>query len=591
MNKLIQLINTNLAKENISINIKSADSGERVDLSNIKIELGSKTEIAYSYNDKVYTSVYNFGYSASAFHDKLAKAINNAGRDYLKGLRDLSSVWRHESAYFFFYGDDMSYNNIIDLNPAKVDPLSNYQRLGNIARVYYVSYGVDNDANYIDRFVRLAKFNDFTKVDVTYDLNEYENLNKDLCADKHINTLFMVRNDTYHGHFELSGKEDFERCATSNYLVHGMYRAFNERIRYYGYDKVTNTFNSSGSGVITLSRNSFDKLPTCSICGSRHNGATNTHCDSCSSKIKKVLDVAGPIDFVAGKCKILDYHTRPSAKFLNDEKDVKPLYLGVEVEVDLAGQDSEDEDGNDEDSDISVDLSADLVLQKISPMGYVYAKHDGSLQKGFEIISHPVTLEKHAELDWEGGMKALTSLGFNSHNTETCGLHVHINRNFFGQSATTQLIHGAKIAYLMEKHWGDFVKFTRRKVDKLDRWSALRRMFPTTEKISDRQGTNAQKSAFLKSQFTSQYNYRNKYVALNTMHSNTFEFRIFRGTINHTTFKATLQFVDNLARLVKKTKVDKLDTITFKDIINFRRHNELNHYYAHRFATNTMVRG
>jgi hypothetical protein len=63
--------------------------------------------------------------------------------------------------------------------------------------------------------------------------------------------------------------------------------------------------------------------------------------------------------------------------------------------------------------------------------------------------------------------------------------------------------------------------------------------------------------------------------------------RIFRGTLNINTFKATLQFVDNLARLVKKTTLTRLTSLTFDDIINFKKYPELTAYWNLRKENRT----
>ena len=78
--------------------------------------------------------------------------------------------------------------------------------------------------------------------------------------------------------------------------------------------------------------------------------------------------------------------------------------------------------------------------------------------------------------------------------------------------------------------------------------------------------------------FVNEYD-NDKYNALNTLHSNTYEIRIFRGTLNPTTFYATLQLVDNLVRLAHATDFNALNTITFDDIVNFVHYDELTNYW------------
>lgn len=90
-------------------------------------------------------------------------------------------------------------------------------------------------------------------------------------------------------------------------------------------------------------------------------------------------------------------------------------YLGVELEVDHGGKDDENavsikEVGNYHDE-------------------HIYIKSDSSLGDGFEIVSHPMTLGYHMnEMDWEGVLNDAVRLGYCSHQTSTCGLHIHVKQ-------------------------------------------------------------------------------------------------------------------------------------------------------------------
>ena len=147
-----------------------------------------------------------------------------------------------------------------------------------------------------------------------------------------------------------------------------------------------------------------------------------------------------------------------------------------------------------------------------------------------------------------------------------------------------QSINGAKIAYLMERNKAEFVKFSRRKDEELNRWARFGDMARwVSPQMSPRTKT------MLSTAFRNQYSPRNKYVALNTIHANTFEFRIFKGTLNYGTLVATMQLVDNIARIVKDipnndTMFDTLEKIKFDDIINYRPYAELTAYWEKRKA-------
>ena len=63
---------------------------------------------------------------------------------------------------------------------------------------------------------------------------------------------------------------------------------------------------------------------------------------------------------------------------------------------------------------------------------HAYMKSDASLDDGFEIVTHPHTLEYYQEqFEWSVLTKLRRS-GIRSWNTTTCGLHVHVSREAFG---------------------------------------------------------------------------------------------------------------------------------------------------------------
>jgi hypothetical protein len=64
--------------------------------------------------------------------------------------------------------------------------------------------------------------------------------------------------------------------------------------------------------------------------------------------------------------------------------------------------------------------------------GRVYMKDDASIDDGFEIVTHPHTLENyHKEFDWKF-LDKLKREGIAHGILSTCGLHVHVSRTAFG---------------------------------------------------------------------------------------------------------------------------------------------------------------
>ena len=155
------------------------------------------------------------------------------------------------------------------------------------------------------------------------------------------------------------------------------------------------------------------------------------------------------------KCHYIhEYGYKPELIFYGDSD----RYFGVELEIDGAGKD---------------DNYAEELLE-IANMSdeHIYIKSDGSLDDGMEIVSHPMTLKFHKDFCWEEIMRKAISLGYRSHQTTTCGLHIHVNRDCLGEDRDDQEMVISKVLYFTEHHWNELLKFSRRSEYAMNRWAA-----------------------------------------------------------------------------------------------------------------------
>lgn len=188
----------------------------------------------------------------------------------------------------------------------------------------------------------------------------------------------------------------------------------------------------------------------------------------------------------------------------------------------------------------------------------IYAKHDGSLDRGFELVSHPLTFNYLMSMDWKSMFDRALELGYRSDKTSTCGLHVHVGRSAFKNDE-----HLASVIAFIYNRWDDVVHFTRRRGSSLDRWAS-------------------------KPNFSDEINdliYRNRddrYKAINLTNSATVEFRMFKGTLNSNTFKATVQLLNNLIEITKDKSIKEVMNLTFADVVNYKEYAELNKYMEER---------
>jgi len=276
-----------------------------------------------------------------------------------------------------------------------------------------------------------------------------------------------------------------------------------------------------------------------------------TYCEGCNCIINR--DSAYYLDNYDDYCyscyqkelenkSIHDYGYKPEPKFRGSGT----RYIGVELEC--------DEGGKDEDNAAEILEIANKHFEE-----NIYIKYDGSLSDGFEIVSHPMTLQYHKEImPWEKVLKVLVSLDYLSHKTNTCGLHCHINRNSLGIDSEAIDETVARILYFVEHHWDKLLKFSRRTESQMRRWA-------------NRYGIKDKAKDFI-------YEAKNKcysrYVCVNLNNHSTIEFRIFRGTLKYNTFIATLELVNEICELCTNHSDEEVEIVTWSDFVNLVENNE-----------------
>lgn len=231
---------------------------------------------------------------------------------------------------------------------------------------------------------------------------------------------------------------------------------------------------------------------------------------------------------------IHDYCYKPAPIFYGSG----PRYLGVELEIDGAGE----YDGN---ANAILDIgNADCER--------IYCKHDGSLDDGFEIVTHPMSLHYHRkEMPWQEILRKAVSMGYGSHREGTCGLHVHVSRMAFGETGEQQDAAIARILYFVEWHWEELLRFSRRTQEQLDHWAARYGYKERPRDILD----HAKKGS------------AGRYTCVNLENYSTIEFRIFRGTLKYNTLIATLQLVDRICDVAISMSDDRLKALTWTDFV------------------------
>lgn len=244
-------------------------------------------------------------------------------------------------------------------------------------------------------------------------------------------------------------------------------------------------------------RSCDDDLTYCSVCG-------DYYCDRCGCNCAD--EVINP------------YGYKPNPIFAGSGSN---RYYGVELEITSKTGDTEE---------CAKDI-CDITDR-------VYCKEDGSLNRngydGFEIVSHPATLDYHLSSgQWEQICKTASRHKFVSHDSGLCGMHVHVSRDALNDAA----LWGLKAFYVANRD--RIVKFSHRKWHQINEYAAI----PEENRSED-------------------WRSNGRYSAINIT-SETVEFRHFNGTINYDTFKQNLIWLDEL---INAANADELCLLTWRDL-------------------------
>ena len=257
------------------------------------------------------------------------------------------------------------------------------------------------------------------------------------------------------------------------------------------------------------------------------------------------------------------YHFKPGAIIRRRMNElVTELTFGCELEVD---------------GDYSLSSKARPTAQAIRDLtDRVYCKHDGSLNSGFEIVSHPGTLAHHMyELPWKGICSKAAKAGFRSHDAGTCGLHIHVGRAGLGSNEEERNRTIRKIVVLMNRYWDEISRFTRRTTSQLDNWAEVNyiRGYRLDADIDDRWAAD---------RIPISNDHDHRYHAINCENEATIEFRVFRGTLKRDTIIASIQLCWNICHYAMTHDWDEIQHGTWLEMAAYKHWNELDAYLAVR---------
>lgn len=183
-----------------------------------------------------------------------------------------------------------------------------------------------------------------------------------------------------------------------------------------------------------------------------------------------------------------------------------------------------------------------------------YCSRDGSLDEGFEAITHPCSPSHMlSNIDWETIVDKLDKNGYN--DTEGAGFHIHISREHFKSQS-----HIGKLIRFFSDNYQELVNFGNRTWDTANKWAE-----PTDYDKDDK--------------FIDIYSNAKgeRYSAVNVWPSETVEIRLFGCTYRPEVIRSYIQFVDIITDLANGYYRD----MTFENVrkeATERGYNELINY-------------
>jgi hypothetical protein len=213
-------------------------------------------------------------------------------------------------------------------------------------------------------------------------------------------------------------------------------------------------------------------------------------------------------NYERGSKLINSYHTAKNRglykKIQSDWTARNNRFMGIELEVEIRSRDTKR-------GDIAERLNA--VLNDGAVGSRAHFEEDGSLTSGFEIITNPMGLDTHTEF-WTWLQDKDLIRGLRSHDTSTCGLHIHVSRRGMNRLQIAKIntfVNHPDNAELISK--------------------VARRYSSSYARISQKKLSTA-------------YYEADRYDAVNLNNSQTIEFRIFKGTLKYESLMAAVEFVN-----------------------------------------------
>lgn len=241
--------------------------------------------------------------------------------------------------------------------------------------------------------------------------------------------------------------------------------------------------------------------------------------------------------------RVNSYFYKPMPIFFKDANENTSKFFGVELEV---------MDGGESDRNAKAVCTGNEEL---------YAKHDGSLDDGMEIVSHPCSVSWHLNHLWDTVLTKLQSLSYRARSGS--GIHIHVSKQYWEDNGGLSKV--ANLIAFCDLNREALRIYAGRTESMFDHWTH-RYLSVNETRSSIRRQLAIDKDA--EAATNNLYRYyatqTDHYSIVNLSNSQTVEVRAFASTLNTTRLHSIIQFVDVLTELSTETTLEH--EITFNQI-------------------------
>lgn len=214
---------------------------------------------------------------------------------------------------------------------------------------------------------------------------------------------------------------------------------------------------------------------------------------------------------------IYSYDYKPDPTFYRGDDHEDKLFLGVELELEVTTG--------------SKSKVAEQILK--DPL---YCKSDGSIDYGFEIVTHPCTMAYHKkQMKWDDMLAKLIKAKCKSHDTNTCGLHIHVSKKALSH------IEAIRLGIFVNLNCENFETLARRTQSHYSKFKFIKKGRESNKQTSKEKG-----------EYLNVINNSDRYEALNYQNHSTIEFRLYKGTLKYHTLISTIELTHAVCYFVKQ---------------------------------------